>query len=134
MYRLIKPIAALFFAFIIWVIYLANTGQINTYFSFYNHLPYGDKIGHFCLFGFLTLCINLALKCRAIQLGRLRIYWGTACVTTFVVAEEFSQKFIPSRTFDLTDLAADAAGISLFTVLSYALAKVIIAPRPIQST
>ncbi|WP_244325805.1 hypothetical protein [Shewanella aestuarii] len=36
-----------------------------------------------------------------------------------MIAEEFSQGFIASRTFDVADLAADAVGISLFIYFSW---------------
>ncbi|WP_226410779.1 hypothetical protein [Shewanella glacialimarina] len=37
---------AIFLGFIIWVIYLANTGGSSIFFDIVKHIPYGDKVGH----------------------------------------------------------------------------------------
>lgn len=110
--------AALFVVFIISVISFANQGGNNAAFKWIATIPYGDKWGHFILFGVLTFLLNKAL--RFISVGFLcnKIYWGTAIVISFVVCEEFSQLFIDSRTFDYQDLIADGLGISVFSWLS----------------
>ena len=41
----------------------------------------------------------------------------SAIVLTFAALEEFSQYWIPSRTFDLWDLGADFVGVILFSML-----------------
>lgn len=122
MYRVAAIGSALFFAFLLWVIYLANTGADFILFDLIRTIPYGDKIGHFCLFGLLTLGVNTALKFNTLNFIILRIYVGTLLVTIFVVGEELSQYFIPTRTLDAGDLLADAAGILVFTTASYLLA------------
>lgn len=119
MNKLAIAIALGFFAFILWVIYLANTGGSSVFFDLIRVLPYGDKLGHFCLFGILTLLINLASHCKSFPIGRLHVYYGTAVVTIFALTEEISQRFIPSRTFDLMDLTAGALGSLSFTYFSY---------------
>ncbi|ABV34778.1 conserved hypothetical protein [Shewanella sediminis HAW-EB3] len=123
MNRLVVSLALVFFAFILWVIYLANTGSTSVFFELVGVLPYGDKLGHFCLFGMLTFLFNLASRCKSFPIGRFRLYYGTAVVTIFVLAEEISQGFIPSRTFDLMDLTADALGILSFTYVTYLSSK-----------
>lgn len=112
--------AVAFFCFILWVIYLANTGQNSVFFQFVASIPYGDKLGHFCLFGLLTLATNLAFRFKSFKLFSIELYLGTILVFSFVVIEEFSQYFIPNRSFDLMDLSADFVGIVFFTfVTSY---------------
>jgi hypothetical protein len=123
MYKLISLLAAAFFCFILWIIYLANTGGHSVFFDFIRSLPYGDKLGHFCLFGLLTLILVVGSKFCSFRLGRIRIYYGVLAVTVFVVGEELSQAFIPTRTFDLIDLAADALGISLATTIAFVINK-----------
>lgn len=118
MFTLTRLLATGFFAFILWVIYLANTGKSAFFFDVIHSIPYGDKLGHFVLFGVLTLLINLALNLKQVRL-LVPIYIGTLLVTVFVVAEEVSQAFIPTRTFDYGDLMADALGIGAFTLLTY---------------
>lgn len=119
MNKLAIAIALGFFVFILWVIYLANTGGSSLFFNLVGAIPYGDKLGHFCLFGILTFLFNLASHCKSFSIGRFRVYYGTAVVTIFVLAEEVSQGFIPSRTFDVMDLTADALGILGFTCFTY---------------
>ena len=64
-----------------------------------------------------------AFKRKTFSVGRLNVYYGVAIVSLFVIAEELSQAFIPSRTFDYADLSADAAGILLAVGLAYLLKK-----------
>ncbi len=112
-----------FFSFILWVIYLANTGQNSMFFRFIAAIPYGDKLGHFCLFGGLTLLANFALRLKVVKLGSLSLYWGTILVSAFVIIEEASQYFIPNRNFDLIDLTADFIGIGFFTLCTAVIQK-----------
>lgn len=123
MHKLIMIISSCFFVFIIWVVYLANTGQQSIIFDIVRSIPYGDKIGHLGLFGVLTLLANIALKFKVFRLGAIKVFWGTAAVLVFVTVEELSQHFIPTRTLDIYDYTADIIGILIFTWLSGILAK-----------
>ncbi|PKI16019.1 VanZ family protein [Colwellia sp. 12G3] len=120
---LIPLCAVVFFCFIVWVIYLANTGQSSVFFQFVARIPYGDKLGHFCLFGLLTLATNVAFKFKSFKLYSKELFLGTALVFIFVVIEECSQYFIPNRTFDLMDLSADFIGILFFNAVTSYLKK-----------
>lgn len=113
----------MFFCFILWIIYLANSGGRSVLFDFVGALPYGDKLGHFCLFGALTLAVVAATKFRSFSLGRMHIYYGVVVVALFVFAEEVSQVFIVTRTFDLIDLAADVVGIVMAASVAYFINK-----------
>ena len=94
MYKVILVLSASFLGFILWIIYLANTAQPNVFFNFVASIPYGDKVGHFCLFGFLTLGANFVFKLKKFSFGLFKIYWGSVAVFLFVVIEECSQHFI----------------------------------------
>ncbi|ALO34530.1 trypsin [Colwellia sp. MT41] len=118
------PLAAVaFFGFILWVIYLANTGQNSVFFQLVARIPYGDKFGHFFLFGLLTLATNIAFRFKSFPLFSRELFLGSILVFIFVVIEEFSQYFIPHRTFDLIDLSADFIGIAFFSVVTSYLNK-----------
>lgn len=119
-------IAITFFAFILWVIYLANTGSSSVFFGFIRSIPYGDKLGHICLFGFLTLVTIVGSKFRGFSFGKFKLYYGAVLVGIFVVGEELSQAFIPSRTFDFFDLAADSVGITIAVGIAYVVNKYLI--------
>lgn len=122
-----------FFGFILWVIYLANTGGSSIFFELIREIPHGDKLGHFGLFGVLTLLFNIACGFKAFRLfsysrSRLRVtkvycYWATCFVFIFAVAEELSQGWLDTRTLDWQDLLADLPGIACFTLLSYRVSK-----------
>jgi hypothetical protein len=108
-----------FAGFILWIVYLANMGEESIFFEIVRALPHGDKLGHFGLFGFLTLLANFACGLKTISLRFLRVYLGAALVFTFALVEELSQFFIASRTLDSIDLLADIAGILAFSLLTY---------------
>ena len=115
--------AVVFFGFILWVIYLANTGQNSVFFKLVASIPYGDKVGHFCLFGLLTLATNLAFKFKYFIVYSAKIFLGTLLVFSFVIIEECSQYFIPNRTFDFMDLSANFIGIIFFNVVTVYISK-----------
>lgn len=119
MYKLIIALAAAFFMFILWVIYLANTGGSSIFFDFIRSIPNGDKLGHLCLFGTLTFGVIVGSRFRSFTLGNLNFYYGAVLVAIFVIGEELSQYFIPSRTFDIVDLTADSLGILMAACLAY---------------
>ena len=129
MNRLFLILAVSFSAFLAWIIYLANTGSTSFFFKLVQGTPYGDKIGHFILFGFLTLFVNLALRMKQVRFGKAKIPVGTLGVLLFVALEELSQGFIPARTLDMKDFIADIAGIVVFTVLSHIIFKKLIASQ-----
>ncbi len=104
-------------SFIIWVIYLANTGSPSFFFEFVRRIPYGDKVGHFCLFGTLTLFIVAASGGRTCNLVGVNLFVGSLLVVAFVTMEEISQLFIQTRTFDVYDWLADLAGIIIASCL-----------------
>lgn len=118
MYRLMISITILFFCFILWVIYMADTGQGTAFFDFVKSFPLGDKVGHIFLFGVLTFGVNISTQFRKIHMRFIHIHAGTLIVSLFVLIEEGSQYFISTRTMDIADLAADAIGITLFTIAS----------------
>ncbi|MGB1296499.1 MAG: VanZ family protein [Flavobacteriales bacterium] len=104
-------------SFIFWIIYMADTGQSSIFFDFIKKIPYGDKVGHFFIFGCVTLLANVVLRFRRL-FNRKHLFLGTSIVALFALIEEISQMFFATRTFDLIDLTADSAGILLFHWLS----------------
>lgn len=103
----------LLLCFMIWIIFLANTGQPNMIFDLVNTLPLGDKLGHLALAGGLCALLTASLRYKTLGTGSLKVYWGGIIVLIMALAEEMSQYFIPGRTFDPGDIAADLLGIIL---------------------
>ncbi|NKF49315.1 trypsin [Shewanella sp. WXL01] len=115
--HIIKLVAASFSLFILWVIYLANTGASSSLFHLVAAIPYGDKLGHLLLFGSLSCLMIVASRFYRLKLFGKQAYLGAILVSLFVIAEEFSQAFIATRTFDFTDLLFDAIGIGLSVIV-----------------
>lgn len=134
--KLAKALTVIFLIFIIWIIYTANTGGSHGLFNLVAAIPFGDKLGHFLIFGVLTLGGNHFFSYRCFTLRgtsftrQVNLYKGSALVSVFVLIEEGSQAFMPTRTFDYFDLMADAAGIGLFSYLTYRVSI----PRSAKST
>lgn len=95
------------------IVVLADVPETQYLFTFIRSLPLGDKIGHFCLMGMLSLLVNLALNAKTFCVWKLDYLLGSLIVAAVVTTEEFSQMFIGGRTFDLYDLIFDYAGILL---------------------
>lgn len=100
------------------LVVLADSGRGRWLFGMAESIPGGDKLGHFILFGLLAFLVNLVLRATAVRWGRLTILKGSGLVMMIVIAEEVSQLFFVSRSFELLDLAADLAGIWVFGQLA----------------
>lgn len=99
-----------FIIFIIVIIILANLGYGPSLWGFLNNIPQGDKIGHFILYGLMTLSLE-----RIFNFKHLGI--GTIITVIFVIAEEISQIYLNTRTFSLADIFWSIAGITLFEII-----------------
>lgn len=95
------------------IVILADLQGTN-YFSFIGYIPFGDKIGHFCLMGMFSFLLNLVLKVKQIRFLKVNLLLGSLIVFLIVTLEELSQIFVRGRSFDVTDLIADYTGIFLF--------------------
>lgn len=92
------------------IIYLADSSRTNAVFRFIQNHRGMDKLGHFVLIGGLAGLLEYSLRgrlWRGLPLGSLLVAVGCT-------VEELTQAFIPSRSFDLLDLAANFAGICFF--------------------
>ena len=107
-----KYFAALFLAFIIGLIVLADADLLPDFINAIYDFPNGDKVGHFVLYGLLNFFITRAFLS---SLPTRRGGWVTLSVglilALFVALEEFSQMFFSARTFSLLDLTASLLGI-----------------------
>jgi VanZ family protein len=117
-HKLISIFSVALLAFITWIIYLANTAQNSIFIDFVGSINHGDKLGHFCLFGLLTLGANFAFKLKAYTLNSFNIYVGSAVVFLFALLEELSQYFIPNRSLEAMDLLAGVLGIITFSLVT----------------
>lgn len=112
--------AALFLAFIIGLIVLADADLLPDFINAIYDFPNGDKVGHFILYGLLNFFITRVFLS---SLPTRRGGWVTLSVglilALFVALEEFSQKYFASRTFSLLDLTASFLGIVIGGWVAY---------------
>lgn len=111
--------------FIFGAIYLSVIGLIIIFADFgflpthiLREIPNYDLIGHFVLYGIASMvCYFLTLD-KGLRVWKLTIPVGPLWVIVFAVFEEFTQIFIPKRTFSLDDLAFSIYGILGFYILA----------------
>src|SRR5215204_1966581 len=113
-----KWLAFFFTLFIILIIILADLGQLG-FLKILNQIPYGDKIGHFVLYGILTLLLDLSLTRALPNPNRKLIILRIASILALLIGlEEYSQQFFAKRTFDLVDLTFSYLGVTFFSWLA----------------
>ena len=86
--------------------------------NFVGRIPYGDKIGHFVLFGTFAFLVNLSLGARSFGFGRFNYLLGSLIVLLVITIEEFTQIFMRGRTFSWLDLLCGYAGVLVFGELA----------------
>ncbi|UJR85881.1 VanZ family protein [Sandaracinus amylolyticus] len=99
------------------LVVLADADRITPLLVFVHGVPLGDKLGHLVLIGLLALVVELATGGRSVSIARVPIRIGSAVVLALVVLEEISQRWVPTRSFDCGDLAADVIGIAVLGTL-----------------
>lgn len=108
-----KTLTVLFTVFILAVIILADMGRLG-FLGFVYDFPYGDKAGHFILYGILSFLFNLTtLRSRPSLTSKRAAVFVTLILALLIAAEEFSQKYFASRTFSYSDLMFGYAGVTL---------------------
>src|SRR6185503_4296485 len=118
-----KWITFLFALFIILIIVLADKGQLGLL-KLINQIPYGDKVGHFILYGILTLLINLTLlRSLPSQSPRWVTVISSLILALLIGIEELSQQFFASRTVSFQDLFAGYLGVIFFSWLALSINK-----------
>jgi len=111
-----KTLTTLFTLFIILIIILADLGKLGIL-RVINQIPFGDKAGHFILYGILTLLLDLTLlRSRRLPLSPSRLVLRIALILSLLIGlEEYSQQFFAKRNFDLVDLAFSYLGVIFFS-------------------
>lgn len=117
-YIVMKWLTILFTLFIVLIIILADTGQLGIFAGFYR-IPFADKLGHFILYGILTLLINVTLFRSVPRQNRIWMALSSGLVLILLIGiEEFSQRSFSNRTFSLEDLTASYLGVLFFSWLA----------------
>jgi VanZ family protein len=76
--------------------------------------PYLDKVLHFVLLGGASFFARKATNDRRGRAFGLAIPLAPLVVGILATTDEIVQAFVPTRTFDLLDMAANLAGVIVF--------------------
>lgn len=110
----IKLIAIVYLLILAGIIAAADFKGTSYLLNFVGNIPFGDKIGHFVLFGFFAFLVNLSLGRRSFGIGNFRYLAGSLIVAAIITIEEITQIFVRGRTFSFVDLFCSYAGILVF--------------------
>lgn len=114
-----KKLTILFAAFLLVIIILADTGSLG-FLAFLYNFPYGDKAGHFILYGILSFLLNLTFLGSRPHSTSKRVAVSVTLILALAIGlEEFSQQFFSDRTASLVDLMFSYAGAALGAWLAW---------------
>ena len=102
-----------FIAFFVWIVVTADRGQGTPWWNvIIDPIPFGDKVGHFCLVSTLSFLCNLAFSAKNPSFLPRFITLVTFILLAVLTLEELSQAFVASRHLDFYDWLADLAGLT----------------------
>jgi len=90
----------------------ADSGNLPDYAGFLYDFRYGDKVGHFVLYGGIAFFLCLSFP-RAFKVWRFHIPYIALFFLFFALGEEWSQTLFPRRNPELLDATCSALGIIL---------------------
>ena len=102
--------AMLYAAFLASVVLAADSGRWQWFFELVQQVPFGDKVGHLVFLGTLSFLFSAATSRKIVRVGPLALPKAAVVIIVLAAIEECSQRFFPSRTFDLFDLTANTLG------------------------
>lgn len=71
-----------------------------------------DYLIHICEYGFLTFISFLTFSEKDFNIGLKRSLVVVICLIIFAFADEFHQKFIPGRSYNIFDFVSNVTGIA----------------------
>lgn len=81
-------------------------------------VPYSDKLGHFALYGGITLALAFLVRTRRQAIG------AGVGVIALGIGDEIRQRFEGGRNFDIIDVLANLGGVSLGLLAALLLMRV----------
>ncbi len=113
-----KRWAVFFGLFMVIIILLADTGHLGKLGLIYA-FPGGHWVGHFVLFGLLSLVVNLSVfEARPSSDCKRLAVITSLILALFVGLEEFSQRYFPTRHSEPLDFVFSCLGIIFFAWLA----------------
>ena len=77
-----------------------------------------DYLMHFIAYGFLSFITLLAFAGNNFRMPFSKALLITGCLILFAVADEFHQKLIPGRSFNVNDIYSNITGIIVIAVVT----------------
>ncbi|GAB4547201.1 MAG: hypothetical protein Fur002_23000 [Anaerolineales bacterium] len=109
-----KRAAAAFALLLIGFTALADADALPRFVKVIYDIPYGDKVGHFILLGAMSyLLVRAVLSSYKGERRWRAVFFSLLILAALAGAEEFSQRWLANRMFDLWDLFAGYAGAAL---------------------
>jgi VanZ family protein len=85
-----------------------------------------DYLLHFCEYGVLTFMAYVSFAGNEFRINYRKFIMIAVSLILFAVLDEFHQKLIPGRSFNINDILSNITGILAFTVLIMVLFRLII--------
>ena len=113
-------VTLLFSLLIVAIVIGANMDLFPYHVRQFYDFPGGDKLGHFVLFGILSLLLNRSALSLLPNHNPTRLVLTVSLLLSIVIGlEEWSQSLFPTRTMSLTDLIASYTGVTAFALFAY---------------
>ncbi|MBK9390284.1 MAG: VanZ family protein [Bacteroidetes bacterium] len=88
-----------------------------------------DYLIHFCEYGVLAFLACLAYTNNQLRISFKRIVILASGLIIFAAADEFHQKFIPGRAFNLKDIYSNIAGIIAALIFCWVVFRILLRNR-----
>jgi VanZ family protein len=84
-----------------------------------------DYLIHFCEYGLLAFLTNLSFVRSDFSIAKTKFFIITASLILFAAVDEFHQKLIPGRSYNIIDMLSNISGIVAACVFSIAVFRII---------
>jgi VanZ family protein len=116
----IRPFAM--YLFIVWILTITIVSSIPNIPTLKIHTARAeirlDYLMHFCEYGFLTFLAYLSFAGNEFSINYRKFLLIAVSLILFAILDEFHQKLIPGRSFNLKDILSNITGIVAVTVFT----------------
>jgi VanZ family protein len=128
----LRPYARyLLIAWLLTIIVLSSIPNIPTLKIHTAHKEFRlDYLIHFSEYGILTFITFLSFAGNEFRIKYKKIFLITICLTLFAYLDEFHQKIIPGRTYNIRDFLSNASGIMVAVIVTLLIFNTIRRKKP----
>jgi VanZ family protein len=110
------------YLFIVWILTITIVSSIPNIPTLKIHTARAeirlDYLMHFCEYGFLTFLAYLSFAGNEFSINYRKFLLIAVSLILFAILDEFHQKLIPGRSFNLKDILSNMTGIVAVTVFT----------------